>query len=338
MKNSDKNNEIELLLVKYLAGEADKEQIRRVEDWKDQSAENLQLFKEYEKLWQNTKAFQQVNGIDLDAEWEVQKENILESADKQKSAGSKEQQSILFIAVRVAAAAVLILGLIFGIRFLPGMSYKKIATQESHAEIILPDSTVITLNAWSEIKYPRKFKKKNREVSFKGEAFFEVKPDKTRPFRIKTSELNIEVLGTSFNVNSYGKANEKEIVVTTGKVAVNLLEDESKKIILQAGDKGAFQKDSETLVKKLNNDINYAAWKTRKLVFINESFGEIIKTIEKVYFKKMVVTNHALLDCRITATFDQLSYEAVLSILESTLDLRTEKKGDLTLIFGDNCR
>ncbi len=338
MKKVDKNSEIELLLVKYLAGEADKDQIRMVEDWKDQSDENLQLFEEYEKVWQNANAFHQVKAIDLDAEWKIQKENILKKTVIHKSVETKKHPSVLFIAVRVAAAAVLILGLIFGIRFIPGMSYKKFLTQELRSEIMLPDSTVVTLNAWSEIKYPRKFKKKNREVSFKGEAFFVVKPDKTRPFRIKTSELKIEVLGTSFNVNSREKEKETEIVVSTGKVSVNLLEDESNKIILQAGDKGAFEKDSETLVKKLNNDINYAAWKTRKLVFINESFGEIIKTIEKVYFKKIVVTNKSLLDCRITATFDQLSFEAVLTILESTLDLRTEKKGDLTLIFGDNCR
>lgn len=329
---------MELLLIKYLAGEADKDQIRMVEDWKDLKDENLQLFKDYEKIWKNASAYQKVKGIDLDAEWKVQKEKMNQSVTIQKTTSVTSHPSFLFIAVRVAAAAVLIFGLIFGIRFLPGMSYKKFVTREARAEIVLPDSTVVTLNAYSEIKYPRKFKKRHREVSFKGEAFFMVKPEKTRPFGINTSDLNIEVLGTSFNVNSYENINKTEVVVTTGKVAVNLLEDESKKIILQTGDKGAFLKDSKTLVKKLNNDINYAAWKTRKLVFINASFGEIIKTIEKVYFKKIVVTNEDLLACRVTATFDQLSFDAILSILESTLDLRTEKKGDLTLIFGDSCR
>ena len=174
-------------------------------------------------------------------------------------------------------------------------------------------------------------------MNFTGEAFFEVVPDNKKPFRINTPDLNIEVLGTSFNVNSYNENEDVEVVVTTGKVAVNLLADRNVKIVLKPGDKGAFLKGTENLVKELNNDINYAAWKTRKLVFINESFGEIIKTIEKVYFKKIVVTDKDLLNCRITATFDQISFEAVLSILESTLDLKTEQKGDLTLIFGNSC-
>ena len=170
-----------------------------------------------------------------------------------------------------------------------------------------------------------------------GEAFFEVSPDKKKPFKINTSHLNIEVLGTSFNVNSYETSEDAEVVVATGMVSVNILSDRNVKIVLNVGDKGMFHKGSESIVKKFNSDINYASWKTRKLVFINESFGEIIKTIEKVYSREIVVTNQDLQNCRVTATFDQISFEAVISILESTLDLKIEQKGDLTLIYGDSC-
>ncbi len=336
MENEDKNNEMRVLLVKYLTGELDKEKVSLVEEWKTQSEENLQLFREYEKLWKGMGNYSQVKGINIDAEWKVQKSRMQADQDEMK-ADIQQTRSTFYVGLRILAAAVVLVGLILGIRFIPGLSYKKYVTQASQGMIILPDSTVVTLNAYSEIKYPRKFRKKNRQVNFSGEAFFEVVPDKKKPFMISTQDLYIEVLGTSFNVSSYNGNEVAEVVVTSGKVAVNLLADRNVKIILKAGDKGAFFKESETLVKELNNDINYAAWKTRKLVFINESFGEIIKTIEKVYFRKIVVTNKDLLNCRITATFDQISFEAVLSILESTLDLKTEQKGDLTLIFGDSC-
>ncbi len=336
MRNEDKNSEMNILLVKYLAGELDKEQVKLVEEWKAQSEENLQLFREYENVWKGMGNYRQVKGINIDAEWNVQKSRMQTEKDDSK-AHIRPSRSTFYVGLRVLAAAVILVGLILGIRFIPGLSYKKYVTQASKGMIILPDSTVVTLNAYSEIKYPRKFRKKNRHVNFTGEAFFEVVTDNKKPFRINTPDLNIEVLGTSFNVNSYNESEDVEVVVTTGKVAVNLLADRNVKIVLKAGDKGAFLKGTEILVKELNNDINYAAWKTRKLVFINESFGEIIKTIEKVYFKKIVVTDKDLLNCRITATFDQISFEAVLSILESTLDLKTEQKGDLTLIFGNSC-
>ncbi len=336
MKIEDKNKDMNILLVKYLAGEADKEQVRLVEDWKNQSEENLQLFREYERMWKGVDDYSQVKEIDIDAEWKVQKSRM-QAGQGNLKAQIRPIRSSFYVGFRILAVAVILVGLILGIRFIPGMSYKKYVTQASQGMVILPDSTIVTLNAYSEIKYPRKFRKNSRQVSFMGEAFFEVSPDEKKPFKINTSHLNIEVLGTSFNVNSYETSEDAEVVVTTGMVLVNLLSDRNVKIVLNAGDKGMFHKGSESIVKKFNSDINYASWKTRKLVFINESFSEIIKTIEKVYSMEIVVTNQDLLNCRVTATFDHISFEAVISILESTLDLKIEQKGDLTLIYGDSC-
>ncbi len=111
--------------------------------------------------------------------------------------------------------------------------------------------------------------------------------------------------------------------------------DENIIIILQAGDRGTYVKKEGDFTSELNTDINYLAWKTRKLVFVNEEFGEIIKKVEEVYNRKIIVENKDLLTCRVTSTFDQLSFNAILKILETTLNLSIAEEDSVTIISGE---
>ncbi|SMC89780.1 FecR family protein [Pedobacter africanus] len=89
-------------------------------------------------------------------------------------------------------------------------------------KLILPDSSVVHLNANSRIRVPHRFSLKDRQFYLEeGEAFFEVTKDKTRPFIIHSGQLNVRVLGTSFNVRSYRRLSDIKVAVTTGKVRVS---------------------------------------------------------------------------------------------------------------------
>ena len=337
MKKYDGNTEIFQLITRFLAGETDDKETRYFKGWLNESKENRSLFEEYEKVWNGVDSYLSVKDLDLNSEWKTLQENIQNNKDLSKKSSIKTGHSAVFFLTRIAAAAILVLAVIIGAIFLPGLTQKKYITNLERGQILLPDSTSVTLNAKSEIRYPRKFSKNTRRVTFRGEAFFEVKPDKNQPFIIKTKEVEIEVLGTSFNVNSYENRPNIDVVVNTGKVAVSSNMDENITIILQAGDRGTYVKMEGGFTSLLNTDINYLAWKTRKLVFVNEEFGQIIKKVEEVYNRKILVENSDLLTCRVTSTFDQLSFEAVIKILETTLNLSIVEKDSVTIISGEGC-
>ena len=335
MKKHDGNTDIFQLITRFLAGETDDKETRLIEDWRNESKENRSLFEEYEKVWNGVDSYLSVKDLDLESEWEILREKIQNNKELSKKASIKTGHSAAFYLTRIAAAAVLVLAVIIGVLFLPGLTQKKYITNLERDQIILPDSTFVTLNAKSEIRFPRKFNKKTRSVTFRGEAFFEVKPNKNKPFIIKTKEVEIEVIGTSFNVDSYENRPNIDVVVNTGKVAVSSNMDENIIIILQAGDRGTYVKKEGDFTSELNTDINYLAWKTRKLVFVNEEFGEIIKKVEEVYNRKIIVENKDLLTCRVTSTFDQLSFNAILKILETTLNLSIAEEDSVTIISGE---
>jgi ferric-dicitrate binding protein FerR (iron transport regulator) len=135
------------------------------------------------------------------------------------------------LAAAITAIAVIGLGaILFKQKGLPSLesqtiSYgapakKEVNNSEFTNRVVLEDGTVILLKPNSSIEYPAKFSDIDRKVTLKGEAFFDVTKDKTRPFIISTSELTVKVLGTSFNVMAYEGAKEISVAVKTGKVSV----------------------------------------------------------------------------------------------------------------------
>lgn len=88
-------------------------------------------------------------------------------------------------------------------------------------KVILPDSSVAIVNGGSSIQYPERFRGERREVCVNGETFFDVRKDPAHPFRIRTRELNVQVLGTSFVVTDYGRDSVVKVVVRSGRVSVS---------------------------------------------------------------------------------------------------------------------
>ena len=114
----------------------------------------------------------------------------------------------------------------------------------------LPDGTLVTLNSDTKVFYPKKFGRKTREISIEGEAFFEVKPNKNKPFIIHAGKAQIKVVGTSFSVSAYPETKLVEVIVQTGKVQVmNKMAEtlQTEELILAPGDKGTLVYESKTL-------------------------------------------------------------------------------------------
>jgi ferric-dicitrate binding protein FerR (iron transport regulator) len=202
------------------------------------------------------------------------------------------------------------------------------STGEVITTYTLPDGTIVSLNSNTILKYPKKFGKNTREVTIEGEAFFEVKPDKNKPFIIHAGEAQIKVLGTSFNVNAYPNAPSVEVIVETGKVQVMSTMNENtenNELILIPGDKATLVLANKELLKSTNDNPNFIAWKTRNLTFRATSLDEVISTLQNVYKVNIRFDNASLGKLQLTAQFNDYPLDFILKVIESTFQVEAQR-------------
>ena len=181
-------------------------------------------------------------------------------------------------------------------------------------EVQLSDGTVIHMNSGTSLRYPVQFlKNKSRQVYLTGEAYFEVSKDKEHPFTVNTQEVNVEVLGTKFNVNSYTEDTSTDVVLVEGKVS--LYKDKKtteNQVYLLPGIKGSNKRGQQKITTEEVNTDYYTAWVKGSLVFKNESFSSIIKKLERQYNVTFINKNKALGKEIFNARFDNEPIEVVL--------------------------
>ncbi|SHH81147.1 FecR family protein [Flavobacterium johnsoniae] len=181
-------------------------------------------------------------------------------------------------------------------------------------EVQLSDGTLVHLNAGTSLRYPVQFvKNQNRQVYLLGEAFFEVEKDKEHPFDVNTQNVNVEVLGTKFNVDTYSENPRTDVVLVEGKVS--LYKDQKTKenqVYLKPGEKGSNERGQSEITTEQVNTEYYTAWIKGSLVFKNASFDDIIKKLERRYNVTFINRNKVLGKEIFNARFDNEPIEVVL--------------------------
>jgi transmembrane sensor len=155
-------------------------------------------------------------------------------------------------------------------------------------QLALPDGSHVWLNAASSIKFPTAFAESNREVSISGEAYFEVKKDAAKPFRVLANGTQIEVLGTHFNVNAYEDEDAVKTTLVEGKVRIGNAHKESaatgtlQPVILMPGQQAQVKESKIDVVK--NADITATlAWKNGLIVFSSADIKEVLRQVSRWY-------------------------------------------------------
>jgi transmembrane sensor len=326
-----KNEHIDFdLLTRFFADEVSPEEKNRVLDWKESLPDNEKLFSELQDVWIKMDITSLQNEIDINAEWKQLQDQIIIGSQT-----NTRKISLSFL-VKIAAAIFIAFGLFFISR--ETLSEKSIKTKSTEtSEVILPDGSKVTLNAGSKLIFKRKFAQDKRIVSLQGEAFFEVKKNPGWPFIIELGAAEIKVLGTSFNVKSYKGGDKIEVTVAEGLVSLYEKNRDEKKVIAGKGERAVYNKELKIVKKQVNEDNNYISWKTRFIIFNNESLINIAATLSNVYHKSIVIQNSALNSCKVTTNFDNKDLETVLKVLKSTLDIRIEETDKEIIISGEGC-
>ena len=193
--------------------------------------------------------------------------------------------------------------------------------------IILPDSTRIQLNANSVLSYaPEKWaENEQREVNLEGEAYFDVnKSREGTHFVVHAGEIDVSVLGTSFNVRTRGET--AEVVLAEGKIELSV---ENQKIAMLPGDLISYSRINKDLVSRKVKPSDYSAWKDGIAIF-NNSLKEVTKELEILYGVEFIIKNEELKNRQIQLAVPADSLEQLLEILElmysNEINIKKEEK------------
>jgi len=181
-------------------------------------------------------------------------------------------------------------------------------------QLVLSDGTKVWLNASSSITFPTTFIHKERRVAITGEAYFEVAKDKNHPFIVTANDIEVKVLGTHFNINSYHEEKSTKTTLLEGSVLVS---NKKEKSLLEPGQQ-ATQSNTGTLsVKKLENLDEVMAWRKGLFYFSNTSLENVMQQISRWYDVNIVFEKGVP-----ARSFDgeisrELNLDEVLKILET---------------------
>lgn len=167
----------------------------------------------------------------------------------------------------------------------PNVMNQLVIPYGNQSKVVLSDNTVVWLNAGSRLVYPTLFKDKTREVLLFGEAYFEVSKNPEKPFIVKTSDIDIKVLGTKFNVSTYAEDYVIQTVLKEGSVSIRrkgagIFEND---IVIKPNQMALFSKNSsDTKIYEVDTD-TYTLWTKGLISFDEVDFVRVIKKLERFY-------------------------------------------------------
>ena len=306
------------ILQRYVEGNVSPEEIITVVDWLDADESHVREFMALHKL----------NDISLlnqpDSKIDVQK--------KKKTITFRQ---IGYELAKIAAILILFWG---GTKLYETTSVKEnvIAYQTLYvpagqrAELILPDSTHVWLNARSKLVYPISFGKDIRQVELNGEAYFDVIHNEKQPFVVKTPQMDIQVLGTEFNVTAYSSSSDFEVALLRGCIELSSPRLSSN---YRMKEKEHIRLQNNKLISKDISDYDYFRWKEGLICFNNESVATIIEKLKLYYDIDIEVYNQKFINSRYTGKFrTKDGIEQVLRVLQIEHTFTYTKNNDLNLI------
>ncbi len=247
---------------------------------------------------------------------------------------SKPKHRRLFI-IKASAAAILViltaLGWFWMTKPVPVTYKTSYAEQQEHT---LPDGSRVILNANSTMRFHKEWEDdENRMVWLEGEAFFEVeKKASGQKFQVVTQDLTVEVLGTSFNVNSHHSTTK--VYLQEGSIALALDHHQENRTMMNPGDLVRYSTvDKETVIRNSESSQNpYTSWKDGVLSFDNTPLREVFLKIEEIYGIRIQVNKVENLERKITTGLPMDELSKVLPMLEKAMNLEVTRVDDIYII------
>ena len=199
------------------------------------------------------------------------------------------------------------------------------ASSENISSYTLPDGSKVWLNKNSWLSYNQKFGKRTRQVALKGEGYFEVNRDEQRPFIVKMqNNLDIKVLGTTFNACNYPSLNKAEVILRSGSVQVSD-NGRNEYVILKPNQKFTWNEGTAEISSV--NAMNCCRWFEHRLVFDNVKLKDILENLSHKYQTEISLNVGNLAGKHMSMTIRDESVEDILDILTTLLPIRWRYQG-----------
>jgi ferric-dicitrate binding protein FerR (iron transport regulator) len=344
------------LIIKYLEGKATLNETKQIAEWLDIDNKNRLYFITLKKTFIELKLNKQDNNSSAKTAYQKFCDRI-EHEEQLKEVEDDSEYSIFSNQFLKYAAILIIFLVVGGGAFLIGRMSNKVQNNSyceisaplgGKSSVVLPDGTKIWLNAGSKIKYDGEFNINSRELFLEGEAYFDVSKKKL-PFIVHTSDIDIRVFGTSFNVKSYPDEDRIETTLVEGSIRIESKES-NEPLYLSPKEKLIFHKlnrktdikvASIDTVKETNkvtiteaiekttdlgpieisknvNTEESVSWKDGSLIFNQESLESLAKKLERKYDITFSFENEDLKNYSFSGTLRDFPLEQVLKAIKFT--------------------
>lgn len=322
------------LILKYLRNETTPEEEAKLNAWRDESPVHEKVIEDMTKFW-NAEV---VDRTIKDRVWQrIQAEDEVRTIPLAVSATNKGRKLVIKRVMQVAAAVLL---LFFGGHYVANWGQaeygvisadsqrfiEKVCLGGQKISFTLPDGSKVKMNAESKIIFPAEFDPNERIVELEGEAFFDVVRDTNRPFKVRTSDVNVKVLGTSFNVRAYQNETLAKVAVSSGKVAVN--PSNADELIVTPNEIVTYNRKHNKAIKSSFVTEEELGWTNKTLYFKNRSFEEVIREVERWYGVKIKVEKQFDSKSDLTAVYHNRPVNSVMQGLAFIYEFEFEINDD----------
>lgn len=330
------------LLQKYIKNECTEQELVTLFHWLKSSDDYAEFDQVMKPVWENinrTMAFPDEN-----RENELRNEvSVLLNEIKQRKHFSdpilkskRYLKKLSYVAVLLVFVFSATLGLLkLYDNHVVSVTYSEKITQKGEKKtIVLMDGTKVILNSGTKLRIPSNFNEEERTVEMEGEGFFEVTRNPDKPFIIQSGTARVRVLGTSFDFKSYKEDNFIKLTVSTGKVRVNVAEQDLQ-LSVSANEHLSVNKIDGDIRKETIEENNYIKWIKGSLYFNKEPIHEVINTINRTY-NSQVTLQCKNCEFKITGTHDNKSLKSVLEAICFTTGLRIKQKENMIILYENH--
>lgn len=285
------------LLFKYFSGSLSHAEKEELLIWLKEKEEHRYLMDKMSDWW--AVAHVPLFKSDLEADFKAYFHFLIGSVPEKQT---KQIHRQLNVWIQAAAILLLLIGVGVSAFFLGRNSNdgEKLAYTETFApngsqtQILLPDSSTVLLNSGSSLKYRSDYNDSERKVELRGEAYFEIQSNPEKPFIVYSDKLNVKVKGTTFNVKAYEEEETIDVVLISGKVNIQLADNQQEDISLSPNQKISYNKKEEKTTVSVVNSANSILWTKGILYFYEKTFPEIARELERKYDTDIEIRSKSL--------------------------------------------
>jgi ferric-dicitrate binding protein FerR (iron transport regulator) len=305
-------------LIAYLHGNASEEQVQLAIEW-IQNPENTEVFQQLKKVDSLTADLNLLRQFDLPKGKQQVRKKYRANKIVSISGWMQRIAAVLFIPVLLGGIWYYLQQNELRNELKVLMVTQEIVTQPgTKTHLFLPDSTEVWLNAASSLKFPSAFVGNERRIALEGEAIFKVFKNKNKPFIVGTSCMDIEAVGTEFNVSAYPGDLKLSTTLAEGKVKITEKADASKVIYIDPGVQVNFDTSNKTYKTENVRVKDVIAWRDGVLIFDETPFHEVVARLGRWFNADIQIRDQSIANYRFTGTFTSESLDQVMELLTLT--------------------